>query len=395
MNTTFGNDAAGYHRGVFGTTFSRGWAARHLTDDAWLRALIRTETALIAAWEQAGVITADQANAIRRAWDSTPVDLAAIGSAASAGGNPVIPLVELLRAAVPDELRPLVHLGTTSQDIMDTAQMLLMRQALDVILIDLHMAADVCATLASGHARTPMPGRTLMQDALPISFGYKAAGWMSGLDGAESRVAAVSAGLPVQFGGPVGTFSDNGGNGPAVRQLLAAELGLVDPPIAWHTLRLPIADLAGALGTAAGIAGKVSLDIVLLAQSGIAELAEGAPGRGGSSSMTHKHNPIAAISSRACALRVPGLVATLFATMAQEHERAAGAWHAEWETLTDLTRLTGSAVAWLVDSLQHLTVNATQMTQAAAHLCGSKLVEQAAVLTEEVLQQRLRGREQP
>lgn len=388
MNDEPGRAAVDQHRGIFGTTFSRGRVALHFTDDAWLQALIRVETALIGAGELLGSIPPEGAETIRRAWAAAPITTDAIGAAASGGGNPVIPLVDLLRGAVPAELREFVHLGATSQDIMDTAQMMLTRQALEVLLLDLRAAADICAEHARQHAGTPMAGRTLMQDALPITFGSKAAGWMSGLDGGALRLAAVSASLPVQYGGPVGSSRGITRGGRTVRQLLAAELGLADPGNAWHTMRLPIGDLAGALATVAGVVGKVALDIVLLAQTGIAELTEGVPGRGGSSSIPGKHNQIAAISARACAIRVPGLAATLFAAMSQEHERAAGAWHAEWETIADLVRLTGSSVAWLADSLQHLVVDDVQMARSAAALGHRELIEQATAVAQDALRQR-------
>ncbi len=392
MNT-FGDDTVGDHAGIFGTTFSRGWAAQHLTDTAWLHALIRVELALLAGSERAGLTPPAQATEIRALWSALPIALDDIGAAAAAGGNPVIPLVKKLKAIVPPHLREHVHLGATSQDVLDTAMMLLAVQALDVIASDVARGADSCAALAEKYARTPIPGRTLMQDALPTTFGLKAAGWMAGLDGAVVRIRAVRSGLPVQYGGPVGTFSGSSassgssGQGPLIRGLLADELGLVDPARTWHTIRLPIADLAGALGAASGVAGKVALDIVLLAQTAVGEVAEGVAGRGGSSSMPHKRNAIAAISARGCSIRTPGLVGTLFAAMAQEHERAAGAWHAEWETLADLIRLTGSAAAWLADSLANLTVDNGAMERHAGERASSPPdIDEAAGLVRDLLQ---------
>ena len=194
-------------------------------------------------------------------------------------------------------------------------------------------------------------GRTLMQQALPTTFGLKAAGWLAGLDGARLRLAEVVASLPVQYGGAAGTLAASNGSGVALRTAFAAELGLADGAVPWHTVRLPIADLAGALGAAAGVIATVAVDVVLMAQTEVAEVSEGGA-RGGSSAMPHKHNPVAAISARACARRAPGLVATLFGAMEQEHERAAGAWHSEWPTLTTLLTTVGSAAAWLAESLE-------------------------------------------
>jgi 3-carboxy-cis,cis-muconate cycloisomerase len=173
------------------------------------------------------------------------------------------------------------------------------------------------------------------------------------------------ASLPVQYGGAVGTLAAVGGSGVALRGALAAELGLADTPVPWHTVRLPIADLAGALGATAGVVATVAVDVVLMAQTEVGELAEVSHARGGSSAMPHKNNPVAAISARACARRAPGLVATAFAAMEQEHERAAGAWHSEWPTLTGLLTTVGSAASWLAECLASLRVDTARMAATA------------------------------
>jgi 3-carboxy-cis,cis-muconate cycloisomerase len=259
-----------------------------------------------------------------------------------------------------------VHVGATSQDILDTALVLLARNAIAAIDADLAAAADAAARLAAAHRDDAVMGRTLMQQALPTTFGLKAAGWLAGLDGARLRLAEVVATLPVQYGGAAGTLAGSGGSGVALRTAFAAELGLADGPAPWHTVRLPIADLAGALGAAAGVLATVAVDVVLLAQSEVGEVSEGSDQRGGSSAMPHKHNPVAAISARACARRAPGLVATLFAAMEQEHERSAGAWHSEWPTLTDLLTTVGSAAAWLAESLTGLRPDTARMAATVA-----------------------------
>jgi 3-carboxy-cis,cis-muconate cycloisomerase len=200
-----------------------------------------------------------------------------------------------------------------------------------------------------------MIGRTLMQQAVPTTFGLKAAGWMRGLDAAGERLAALRP--AAQLGGPAGTLD---GLGPDVLARYAQALGLEAPVLPWHTERTRIAELAGALGTAAGTVAKPALDVVLLAQSEVGEVREAAPG--GSSSMPHKRNPVAAISARACARQAPGLVATLLGAMEQEHERAAGAWHAEWAPLRALLVATGSAAAWLRTGLEGLEVDAERMS---------------------------------
>ncbi len=355
--------------GIFGSTFDRGWDTGLPTDRSWLEAFVEVETALVRAGLHSGAIPATAGRTILDCWGAADIEVHDVGEQAAAGGNPIIALATALKALVPQNVREYVHLGATSQDILDTALMVLARRAVIVIIGHLNAAADEAAALTAEHADTRMAGRTLMQDALPITFGLKSAAWMSGLDGAAVRLRSVVDTLPVQYGGPVGTFSGAPGHGSAIRRQLAALLDLVEPTLAWHTIRLPIADLAGALGTAAGIVAKVALDVVLMAQTAVSELQEGQPEdetapRGGSSSMPHKHNPIAAISARACAMRTPGLVGTLYSAMAQEHERAAGPWHSEWETLTDLLRLTGSAAAWLTDSLRHLAVDPAAMALA-------------------------------
>ncbi|WP_324278089.1 lyase family protein [Blastococcus brunescens] len=176
---------------------------------------------------------------------------------------------------------------------------------------------------------------------------------------------AVDASLPVQYGGAVGTLAASEGSGVDLRTALAAELGLATTPVPWHTVRLPIADLAGALGAAAGVLATVAVDVVLMAQTEVGEVSEGGS-RGGSSAMPHKHNPVAAISARACARRAPGLVATLFAAMEQEHERSAGAWHSEWPTLGDLLATVGSAAAWLAECLADLRPDVARMADNVA-----------------------------
>jgi 3-carboxy-cis,cis-muconate cycloisomerase len=267
--------------------------------------------------------------------------------------------------------------GATSQDILDTALVLIARNAISAIDADLAAAAGAAARLAAAHRDDVVMGRTLMQQALPTTFGLKAAGWLAGLDGARLRLAEVVASLPVQYGGAAGTLAASRGAGIAVRTAFAAELGLLDPAAPWHTVRLPIADLAGALGATAGVIATVAVDVVLMAQTEVAEVSEGGA-RGGSSAMPHKHNPVAAISARACARRAPGLVGTLFGAMEQEHERSAGAWHSEWPTLTTLLTTVGSAAAWLAESLEGLRPDTARMAAAVAAARDPELAGAAA-----------------
>ncbi|WP_104530273.1 3-carboxy-cis,cis-muconate cycloisomerase, partial [Blastococcus saxobsidens] len=351
--------------GLFSGTFGRGGAATAVSDSAWFDALLDVEAALARAAAATGLVPTTAADAVTRACaEPAGLDLATVVARAADAGNPVPPLVRVLQAAVGERDAAAVHVGATSQDILDTALVLLARRAIAAIDRDLAAAAEAAARLARTHRDDVVMGRTLMQQALPTTFGLKAAGWLAGLDGARLRLAEVVASLPVQYGGAVGTLAATDGSGTALREALAAELGLVAPAVPWFTVRLPIADLAGVLGATAGVLATVAVDVVLMAQSEVAEVAEGGADRGGSSAMPHKRNPVAAISARACARRAPGLVATLLAAMEQEHERAAGAWHSEWPALTDLLVSVGSAAAWLGESLTGLRPDPDRMASA-------------------------------
>jgi 3-carboxy-cis,cis-muconate cycloisomerase len=353
--------------GLFDGTFARGGAARALTDAAWFRALLDVEGALARSAARLGLVSTTAADAVTAACaDPGRLDLAAVVAKAADAGNPVPPLVRALRDAVGPHAAHAVHVGATSQDILDTALLLLARDAVAAIDTDLAAAAEAAARLAQDHRDDVVMGRTLLQQALPTTFGLKAAGWLAGLDGARLRLAEVVISLPVQYGGAAGTLAAGAGSGVALRTALASELGLADTPVPWHTVRLPIADLAGVLGAAAGVVATVAVDVVLLAQTEVGEVSEGGDARGGSSAMPHKRNPVAAISARACARRAPGLVATLFSAMEQEQERAAGAWHSEWPTLTELLTTVGSAASWLAESLSGLRPDAARMAATVA-----------------------------
>jgi 3-carboxy-cis,cis-muconate cycloisomerase len=345
--------------GLFDAVLARGGAREAVADEAWLQAMLQVEAALARACGEAGVIAASHAEAIAGACRAELFDVAAIGAEAANVGNPAEPLVRALRAQVGGAAAEDVHRGATSQDIVDSAAMLVARRALEPALADLHGAADAAARLAAEHRDTVMIGRTLMQHAVAVTFGLKAAGWLVALDESIERLREVR--LAAQLGGAAGTLAALGDAGPAVLGRFARELGLDEPVLPWHTDRTRIAELAGALGEACGAVAKVAGDVVLLAQTEVGEVREGVEGRGGSSAMAHKRNPVAAISARAAARQAPGLVATLLAAMEQEHERAAGAWHSEWPALRALLGFTGSAAAWLRDCLENLEVDVEQM----------------------------------
>ena len=345
--------------GLFDAVLARGGARAAVADEAWLQAMLDVEAALARASAEVGVIAVEHAEAIATACRAEWFDVAAIGAEAANVGNPAEPLVRALRARVGGAAADDVHRGATSQDIVDSAAMLVARRALEPVLGDLGGAADAAARLASEHRDTVMIGRTLMQQAVPVTFGLKAAGWLVALDESIARLRDVR--LAAQLGGAAGTLAALGDAGPAVLGRFARELGLDEPVVPWHTDRTRIAELAGALGEACGAVAKVAGDIVLLAQTEVGEVREGVEGRGGSSTMAHKRNPVAAISARAAARQAPGLVATLLASMEHEHERAAGAWHAEWPALRSLLSFAGSAAAWLRDCLENLEVDVERM----------------------------------
>jgi 3-carboxy-cis,cis-muconate cycloisomerase len=350
--------------------------AAEVSDRAWLQAMLDAEAALARAGARAGLLSDDDAAAIGAACDAGRFDVAAIGAEAAKTTNPVVPLVKALTDAVEGPAAGHVHRGATSQDILDTAAMLVARRALEPLLADLEAAGEAAAALASAHRATVMAGRTLMQQALPIAFGLKAAGWLVGLDEAAARLADVRrTRLAAQLGGAAGTLASLHPAGPEVLGHFAAELSLDEPVLAWHTIRTRPAELAGALGSAAGVIAKVARDVVLLAQTEVGEVREGVPGRGGSSTLPHKRNPVAAISAVAAAMRAPGLVAALLGAMAHEHERAAGPWQSEWRPFSELLEAVGSGAAWLRDCLEHLEVDAERMRANLELTHGALLAE--------------------
>jgi 3-carboxy-cis,cis-muconate cycloisomerase len=345
---------------VFGAIAARGEAAEAVSEPAWLQAMLDAEAALARALAAAGMIPEGDARAIEAACVAERFDAAQIDADAAGSGNPVVPLVQALREAVGGDAAAHVHRGATSQDILDSAAMLVAARALDPLLDDLLAAREAAGELARAHRDTPIAGRTLLQQAVPTTFGLKAAGWMAGLEDArrwlnEVRVERLAA----QLGGAAGTLASLGEAGPAVAEAYADELGLAEPLLPWHTLRGRIGEIASALAVTSGAVAKAARDVILLSQTEVAEVREARGG--GSSTMPHKANPVAAIAALACAQQAPGLAATLLGAMAQEHERAAGAWHAEWRPFSELLRSTGSAVAWLRESLEGLQVDPERM----------------------------------
>jgi 3-carboxy-cis,cis-muconate cycloisomerase len=345
---------------LFAPLFGTPAVSGQLSASAWTQAMLDAEAALAGALADAGVIPAADAETIARVCTVTSFDVADLAQQSWSAGNPVVPLVSALTKLVPGDAARYVHKGATSQDILDTATVLVLRRASTPLLTDLDAVLAGCAALAREHRDTALAGRTLGQQAVPTTFGLKAAGWLTGVDQAARRFRAVIAALPAQLGGAAGTLASLERHGVDVLHAFAHRLDLAEPTLPWHTLRGPIADVATALGTVAGTLGKIATDVILLAQTEIAEVAE-PDGAGGSSTMPHKRNPIRTITALAAIRRTPGLVATLLSAMPAEQERATSGWHAEWEPLRELVDLVGAAAARMAEVVGGLVVDKDRM----------------------------------
>jgi 3-carboxy-cis,cis-muconate cycloisomerase len=345
------------------TLFSTPAMSAVFSPEAHVRFMLRFEAALARAEAQAGIMSQEAANAIVAQCNTVFFDSAAIFAEAVLAGTPAIPLVRLLTGLVEGEAQKFVHWGATSQDAIDTALMLQMRDGLSLLLSGLLDVCACCAALAEQHRHTPMVGRTLLQQALPLPFGLKAARWLAltarQVQALRERRAHA---LTVQLGGAAGTLASLGKNGLRVVELLAAELNLPAPDLPWHTERDRVAEIATSVGIVAGAIAKIAGDLLLLAQTEVGEVSEGtAPGKGGSSALPHKHNPVDAMRAAASARLAIGVVPVLLSAMAQEHERAAGAWQAEWEALPNLFCYTASAVEGVRRALAGLQIDAAHM----------------------------------
>jgi 3-carboxy-cis,cis-muconate cycloisomerase len=357
-------------------------------DGAYLQRLLDAEAALARAQAGIGVVPEQAADAITGAALAENFDLRQIALDAREGGNPVIPLAAALRAALPADLAAFVHRGATSQDIFDTATMLVADDARIVILADLDRVATALAALAARHRTTPMVARTLTQHAVPTTFGLKAAGWRSLVLDARDRLAALP--LPVQLGGAAGTLAalQPTDNPAAVFDLIegfAAETGLDIPTLPWHVLRTPIAELGGALALTSGALGKFAADVLLLGRQEIAEIRQDGGGAGGSSAMPHKANPVNATLIAATALQVPALVSVLYGAMVAEDERPAGAWHAEWQNLRQALRLVGTAAELAAELAEGLDARPEKMAENLALTHGLVVSERLVSALEPLL----------
>jgi 3-carboxy-cis,cis-muconate cycloisomerase len=366
-----------YSGGLTGPLFGDPVVDAAVDDDAFVRAMLDAEAALTLSAADIGAIPAASASAIAAACAGLEVDIVALGRAAESSGNPVVPLVGLIAAATDGDGAGWVHHGATSQDIIDTALMLMSKRAGMTILDHLAAAADTCASLAEAHRDTLMVARTLGQQAAPTTFGRKSAAWLVALSDGSDRLAEVCRDrLAVQLGGPVGTLAAFSDNGEELVTAFADRLGLRAPTLPWHTDRQRVIELAAALGAASTAAHKVATDVLLMAQSEVGEVSLTAAG--GSSSMPHKHNPVDAVLVCAGAARVPGLVATLFAAGAPEHERATGAWHSEWQPWRELVSVVGGVAARVAKLLGGLQIDAVRMRENLAATGGLVMADSVA-----------------
>lgn len=348
-----------------------------VSDLAWLEAMLEAERALAAAEAAAGVIPSGVVAAIAEGCRIERIDPERVLAAGRASGNPAEPLVRALRETVGGEAADYVHFGATSQDIIDTAAMLVARRALGLLLEELDRVADACAGLAGAHRATPMAARTLLQQAVPTTFGLKAAGWLVAVVSARGRLRAIrDTGLAVQLGGAAGTLAALGADGLAVIERFAAELDLPEPVLPWHTDRTRIAELGSALATGAGVCAKIGLDVALLEQIEVGELREAAAG--GSTTMPQKRNPVGSALAFACARRAAAAASMLTAGLVAEHERPVGAWHAEWGALSDALASAGGAAAAIGGVLGGLEVDAARM-RANLELGGGAVMSERLV----------------
>ncbi len=351
-----------------------------VSDRAWVEAMLEAERALANAEAIAGVIPAHAAGPIAEACRIESIDVEAVLEEGRQSGNPAEPLVRALRKAVGGEAAEYVHRGATSQDIVDTASMLVARQAVGLLVEELDRLTGACASLAEAHRDTPIAGRTLLQQAVPTTFGLKAAGWLLAALAARDSLHGVR--FAAQLGGAAGTLAALGGEALEVARLYAHELELPEPGLPWHTDRTRVAELGGALAVAAGVCAKIGLDVALLEQTEVGEVRE-PPGAGGSSTMPHKRNPVGSVVAVACARRAGAAASVLTAALVQEHERALGSWQSEWGALSDALAYAGGAGAAVRESLEGLEVDVLRMRANLDLTGGAIMSEQRAFFGEE------------
>jgi 3-carboxy-cis,cis-muconate cycloisomerase len=355
------------------------------SDDSVLRAMLDFEAALARVEGKLGIIPRAAASTISAVAGTARLDASAIASEALQSGTPAIPFIRAFTESVRTKnptAAGFVHWGATSQDVCDTAMVLLLQQAQKIFEADLLRLGKALELLSQKHRDTVMLGRTWLQAAPPVTFGLKAAGWFGAVDrGHQCINAAFEDCLLLQFGGASGTLAALGKDGQRLARALAAELKITCPEAPWHTQRDRLASLICACGTLTGSLGKMARDILLLSQNEIAEVAEpGGSERGGSSTMPHKHNPVGSALALAAAHRVPGLVSSFLTAMVQEHERAAGGWQAEWSIVSSVVQSTGLAIASMAHVAEGLTVDAERMRANIEVTNGIVFAERASML---------------
>ena len=360
-------------------------AVRGIFSDAGrLQGMLDFEAALARAAARAGLIPDAAVADIESECRAELFDMESLARGAASAGNAAIPMLKALTARVearnPEAAR-YVHWGATSQDAMDTGLVLQLRSLLDLLETDLAVLSASLAALAGKHKRTPVAGRTWLQQAAPVTFGLKAAGWLAAIERHRGRVRELRPhALALQFGGAAGTLASLGNRGPDVAAALAADLDLPLPDLPWHAHRDRLAEVATTLGLLVGTLGKIARDVALSMQSEIGEAFEpAAAGRGGSSTMPHKRNPVSAAVALSAATRVPALVSTMLSAMVQEHERGLGNWHAEWETLPEICTLASGALAHVAQMIEGLTVDAVRMRENLEITQGLVLAEAASL----------------
>ncbi|MCP1420661.1 3-carboxy-cis,cis-muconate cycloisomerase [Pseudomonas laurylsulfativorans] len=354
-------------------------------DQGRVQAMLDFEAALARAEARVGLVPSSAVAPIEAACRAGLYDFAALGEAIATAGNSAIPLVKALGKQIAShnaEAERYVHLGATSQDVMDSGLVLQLRRALELIESDLAQLGRILATQAQRYVATPLAGRTWLQHATPVTLGMKIAGWLGAVTRSRQRLAELKPRLLVlQFGGASGTLAALGEQAMPVARALAEELQLTLPDQPWHTQRDRVVEFAAVLGLIAGSLGKLGRDVSLLMQTEAAEVFEpSAPGKGGSSTMPHKRNPVGAAVLIGAATRVPGLLSTLFSAMPQEHERSLGLWHAEWETLPEICCLVSGSLQQALLIAQGLEVDAERMARNLDLTQGLVLAEAVSIV---------------
>ncbi|SDI44883.1 3-carboxy-cis,cis-muconate cycloisomerase [Pseudomonas panipatensis] len=369
---------------LFDAYFTQPAMREQFCDRARVQGMLDFEAALARAEARVGVIPTSAVAPIEAACRAEYYDFAALAQAICSAGNSAIPLAKALgkRIAARDaEAERYVHLGATSQDAMDSGLILQLRGAVALLEADLQRLTEALARQAWNHIDTPMAGRTWLQHATPVTLGMKIAGWLGALTRHRQRLAELKPRLLVlQFGGASGSLAALGDQGLAVAEALAGELQLHLPEQPWHTQRDRLAEFAAWLGLLAGSLGKFGRDLSLLMQTEAGEVFEpAAPGKGGSSTMPHKRNPVGAAVLIGAATRAPGLVSTMLSAMPQEHERSLGLWHAEWDTLPELCCLVSGALQQALAIVPELEVDAARMRQNLELTQGLVLAEAVSI----------------